>query len=250
MKKEKVVCIIPARYGSERLPGKVLYQLGGKSILERVYDRARKIKVFSGIYIATDSKNIIEAAEKFGAKTILTSSGCRSGSDRVAEAAKEIDASIIVNIQADEPYLPAEAVEKSLEILMNDKKLKITTAATKIKKKEELYDTNTVKIAMDKDSYALYFSRSIIPYPRTYFCPDNLARLKKIAFYKHIGVYLFRKQFLLEFSKMQNSFLESIEKLEQLRILEQGYRIKVAVISKDSPCVDTLEDIEKLKKRN
>ncbi|MCD6407891.1 3-deoxy-manno-octulosonate cytidylyltransferase [bacterium] len=244
--REKVVCIIPARYGSERLPGKVLYKIKGKTILQRVYERAKLIKEFSDIYIATDSEEIIEEAEKFKAKTILTSDKCRSGSDRVAEASRKIDASIIVNIQADEPFLPKSAVEKPLKMMFDDKKLLITTSATKIRKKEELYDPNIVKVVIDNDNFALYFSRSLIPFPRIYFSEDRLSYQKKVIFYKHIGVYLFRKKFLEKFAEMETSFLEKIEKLEQLRIIENGYKIKVAIIKEDSPCVDTLSDIHKL----
>ena len=246
--KEKVVCIIPARYGSERLPGKVLYKIKGKTILQRVYERAKLIKEFSDIYIATDSEEIIEEAEKFKAKTILTSKKCRSGSDRVAEASRKIDASIIVNIQADEPFLPKSAVEKPLKMMFDDKKLLITTSATKIRKKEELYDPNIVKVVIDNNNFALYFSRSLIPFPRIYFSEDKLPYQKKVIFYKHIGVYLFRKKFLEKFAEMETSFLEKIEKLEQLRIIENGYKIKVAIIKKDSVSVDTIEDIRKLER--
>lgn len=250
MKKETVICIIPARYGSERLQGKVLYQINGRSILERVYNRAKLVKSFSGIYIATDHEKIVAAAEKFGAATIMTSARCNSGSDRVAEAAKNLDADIIVNIQADEPYIPVDAVEKPLQLLLDDKSLYVTTAATKIRKKEELYDPNIAKIVLDKDNFTLYSSRSLIPYPTVYFSDNNPASLKKVRFYKHIGVYLFRKKFLEAFVKMPVSSLEKTESLEQLRIIENGYKLKVAVIRQDSPCVDTLDDIKRIEKQN
>lgn len=244
--KEKVICIIPARYGSERLPGKVLYKIKGKTILQRVYERAKLIKAFSEIYIATDSEKIVREAEKFNAKTILTSKKCKSGSDRVAEASEKIKTSIIVNIQADEPFLPKSAVEKPLKMMFEDKNLLITTSVTKIRKKEELYNPNIVKVVLDKDNFALYFSRALIPFPRIYFSEDKLVYQKKVIFYKHIGVYLFRKNFLKKFSEMKEGFLEKIEKLEQLRIIENGYRIKVAIIKEDSPSVDTLSDIQTL----
>ncbi len=246
---KRIVCIIPARYGSERLPGKVLYKIDGKTILQRVYERAKAIG-FEKIYIATDSEKIGKECYKFDWKVIFTSENCRTGSDRVAEAVKKIKdkIDIVVNIQADEPFIPSEAVRKPLEIMLKDSSVLISTSATKIRKKEELYDTNVVKVVIDKDGNALYFSRSLIPYPRVYFNEDRLSHLKKIVFYKHIGVYIFRKGFLEKFSKMETSFLESIEKLEQLRIIENGYKIKTVIVKKDSPCVDTIEDIERLKK--
>jgi len=248
MKNITVICIIPARYDSERLQGKVLYELNGMSILERVYNRARLVKSFSEIYIATDHKKIAAAAERFGAKTIMTSRRCNSGSDRVAEAAKKLDADIIVNIQADEPYIPTAAVEKPLKILIDDPSLCVTTAATKIRKKEEIYDPNIAKIVLDKDNFTLYSSRSLIPYPTLYFAKNRASSLRKVQFYKHIGVYLFRKKFLEAFAGMPVSNLEKIEKLEQLRIIENGYKLKVALIKQDSPCVDTLEDIKDIKR--
>ena len=247
MAREKVVCIIPARYGSERLEGKVLYKINGKTVLHRVYERAKKVKGLSAIYIATDDKRISQEAQRLGATVIMTPSDCKSGSDRVAEAAKEIKADIYVNIQADEPFLPSEAVEKPLEMMKKDRELYVITSATKIRKIEELYDPNIVKIVFDKDGYTLYSSRALIPYPSLYFSKNTPALLKKVEFYKHIGVYLFRKDFLEIFHSLPVSPLERIEKLEQLRIIEYGYKLKVAVIQKDSPSVDTLEDIKRLR---
>ncbi|HNS32025.1 MAG TPA: 3-deoxy-manno-octulosonate cytidylyltransferase [bacterium] len=246
MKKEKIICIIPARFDSERLPGKVLYPINGKSVLERVYNRAKAVKYFSGIYIATDSEKIYSEAQKLGAETIWTSKNCRSGSDRVAEAAEKLDASIIVNIQADEPFLPREAVDESLRILRENPKCGVTTSATRIRKTEELFDPNTVKIVLDSDNLTLYSSRSLIPYPTVYFAENEPAHLKRVIFYKHIGVYVFRKNFLRKFAQLPTGMLEKIEKLEHLRIIENGYKLRVAVIKKDSPCVDTFEDIKKL----
>lgn len=244
--KPQIICVIPARYASERFPGKVLYKIGNKTVLQRVYERAKPIKYFSDIFIATDNQEILKECEKFGAKGFLTSPDCRSGSDRVAEIIKKIDCDIVVNLQADEPYIPKSAIEKSIQEIINNEKLYVTTAATKIRKKEELYDPNVVKVVLDNENYALYFSRSLIPYPRIYFSDNNLLKNKKVFFYKHIGIYVFRKNFLLKFSKLQTSFLENIEKLEQLRIIENGYKIKVVIVKQDSPSVDTLEDIKRI----
>lgn len=246
MKREKIVGIIPARFNSKRFPGKVLYTIKGKTLLQHTYERSCLAKSLSEIYIATDSKKIANTAESFGAKVVMTSSNCRSGSDRAAEAAQQIDASIIVNVQADEPFLPTEAIEEPLKILLKNKDIYIATSVTRIKEKEELYDQNVVKTVLDRENFALYFSRSLIPFPRIYFDDDKLTYLKKVMFYKHIGAYIFRKSLLDKFAQWQTSFLENIESLEQLRILENGYKIKVSIIKKDSPCVDTLEDIKKL----
>ncbi len=247
MKKTEVICIIPARYGSERLAGKVLYKINGKTVLHRVYERALKVKGFGAIYIATDDRRVAEEGRRIGAEVIMTSSDCNSGSDRVAEAVKGMKADIVVNIQADEPFLPAEAVEKPLDMMKKDRTLYVTTSATKIRKMDELYDPNIVKIVFDKDGYTLYSSRSLIPYPSLYFSKNTPALLKKVQFYKHIGVYLFRYDFLQTFHRLPVSPLERIEKLEQLRIIENGFKLKVAVIQRDSPCVDTLEDIKRLR---
>lgn len=243
-----IVCVIPARYASERFHGKVLYKIREKTILQRVYERAKPIKYFSDIFIATDSKEILSQCEEIGAKGFLTSQNCRSGSDRVAEIIKKIKCDIVVNLQADEPYIPKEAIEKPIEQIIKNRKIYVTTAATKIRKKEELYDTNVVKVVLDNKNYALYFSRSLIPYPRIYFSEEKLLKNKEVYFYKHIGIYVFRKNFLLKFSKLPTSFLENIEKLEQLRIIENGYKIKVVIVKRDSPSVDTIEDIKKIQK--
>ncbi|HPP12595.1 MAG TPA: 3-deoxy-manno-octulosonate cytidylyltransferase, partial [bacterium] len=242
----RVIAVIPARLGSERMPGKVLYTLAGKTLLQHTYEHACRVKSLSAVYIATDSEKIAEIAAGFGAPTIMTSATCRCGSDRVAEAARKLPGEIIVNIQADEPFLPAEAVEKPLAVMMKDHRIGCATAATRIRKKEELYDTNVVKVVCSSSGEALYFSRSLIPFPRVYFNENNLTRTRQVIFYKHIGVYLFRRKMLLTFNRLDCSPLEKVEKLEQLRLLENGYPVKVVIIKKDSPCVDTLTDLQKL----
>ena len=249
MKREKVVGIIPARYGSERFPGKVLYEVRGRTILQHAFENARGIKALSAVYIATDSEKIRAVAAKFGAEILMTSDACRSGSDRIAEAARSLDASIIVNLQADEPFLPNEAVEKPLALMRKDPRIGVATAATRIRKKDELYDSNVTKVVMDNDGWALYFSGSLIPLPRVYFNDETVSTSRDVWFYKHLGVYLYRRKWLEIFTKLPVGFLERTEKLEQLRLLENGYRIKVGVIAKDSPCIDTLDDIRRLGNR-
>ncbi|MCM8770067.1 MAG: 3-deoxy-manno-octulosonate cytidylyltransferase [Candidatus Omnitrophica bacterium] len=240
--------IIPARLSSERMPGKVLYPLWGKTLLQHTYEHARRIKSLQAVYIATDSEKIAREAEKFGAQCLMTSANCRTGSDRVAEAAEKLSAEIIVNIQADEPFLPSEAVEKPLAVMLENDSIQCATAATRIRKKEELYDPNVVKVICRLSGEALYFSRSLIPFPRIYFNQDNLRQSKRVCFYKHIGVYLFRRALLRTFAHLASSPLEKVEKLEQLRLLENGYPIRVVFIKKDSFCVDTIKDLEKLER--
>lgn len=248
--KEKILCVIPARYSSERLPGKVLYKINGKTVLQRVYERAKLCrKYFMDIIVATDDERIEDECKRIGAKCVFTSPYCKSGSDRVAEVARNFDCDIVVNLQCDEPFIPKEGIEKPIIEILKNKNEYVVTSLTKIRKKEEIYDENVVKTVIDKNNYALYFSRSLIPYPRIYFSDENLGRNKKVIFYKHIGIYVFRKDFLLKFSSLPTSFLENIEKLEQLRIIENGYKIKVVIIKNDSPSVDTIEDIKKLLKK-
>jgi len=245
---EKVIGIIPARLGSERMPGKVLYAFRGKTLLQHTYEHACRIKSLSAVYIATDSERVASVASQFGAKTVMTSAECRTGSDRVAEAARNLPGEIIVNIQADEPFLPVEAVEKPLSVMRKDSSIQCATAATRIRKKEELYDANVVKVVCTVSGDALYFSRSLIPFPRIFFQAENLARTRRVAFYKHIGVYLFRRRMLYTFARLASTPLEKTEKLEQLRLLENNFRMRVVLIKKDSPCVDTISDLERLEK--
>ncbi len=241
----KIIGVIPARYGSERFPGKVLQKLGSKTVLEVCYDNVKKNKILDKIVIATDNEKIVEEAERIGAEVILTSSECRSGTDRVAEISGKIEADIFVNIQADEPFMPRAAIEKAVSLVISDKNILCATSVTKIKKIEEVYNPNITKVAFDKEGSALYFSASIIPYPRQYPSVEN-AFENHVPFYKHIGIYVFRKGFLDAFSKMPAGSLEKLEKLEQLRILENGYKIKVAIVEEDSISIDTLEDLQKV----
>ena len=246
--KERVICIIPARYDSSRFPGKALHRFNDKPLLQHAHDRAQETGQFDAVFVATDSEKIARATRDFGGRVIITSSSCRSGSDRVAEASAKLKADIIVNIQADEPFLPVSAVSAPLEMMKRNSRILSATTATRIRKKDELYDENVVKVVLDRRGNALYFSRSLIPFPRVYFADDDLAGTRDVYFYKHIGVYLFRKRFMARFLAMKTSYLEHTEKLEQLRILEAGYRMKVAVIAEDSPCVDTLSDIQRLQR--
>jgi 3-deoxy-manno-octulosonate cytidylyltransferase (CMP-KDO synthetase) len=241
-----IIGVIPARYHSERLPGKVLQKIGNITILESVYNHARNAKTLEKVLIATDSEIIATHAKSFGAEVVFTSSNCTCGTDRVAEVAEKIPGKIFVNIQADEPLVPDEAIDKPVEEMLNDKKIVCSTPVTRIKSEEDLYNPNITKVVMDRYGFALFFSASLIPCPRAYFLKKQ-PFFGKLEFFKHIGVYAFRKNFLLKFKTLPSGPLEKFEQLEQLRILENGYRIKVVIISRDSISVDTLEDIRKLK---
>jgi 3-deoxy-manno-octulosonate cytidylyltransferase (CMP-KDO synthetase) len=237
----KVVGIIPARFASSRLPGKVLIKIKGKAIIQYVYERAKKAQLLDEVWVATDDKRIEETVEGFGGKAISTSTACLSGTERVAEAAKKIKAEFVINIQGDEPLIPPRLIDEVVEILLEDPKVKMATLRTKILKEEEINNPNVVKVVVDKNDFALYFSRSPIPFFRD---PQN--KEEKI-FYKHLGIYGYRREFLLKIPFLKETFLEKAEKLEQLRILEGGFKIKVKETKFTSLGLDTREDLEKIK---
>ena len=243
---KNIIGIIPARFGSTRLPGKPLIKIKGKTMIQRVYEQAKKSKYISKVIVATDDKRIYNEIEKFGGISVLTSKKHKSGTDRIAEAAKNKRYSIVVNIQGDEPFIDPVNIDKAIKPLIKDKNLNVSTLAVRISAFDELYDPNNVKVVLDKYNNALYFSRSAIP-----FDDDDVKKnLNKIPnkknFYKHIGLYVYRKDFLLKLSKMKDSYLEQSEKLEQLRILENGEKIKVVLTKKDSFSIDSKEDLMKI----
>lgn len=241
-----IIGVIPARYDSERLPGKVLQKIGKITILESVYQHARKAKTLDRVIIATDSDIIERHAKSFGAEVFLTSSSCRCGSERVAEVAEKNPGNIFVNIQADEPFVPDEAIDMSVEAMKKNKSIVCATPATSIRTEEDLYNPNITKVVMDRNGFALFFSASLLPFPRVYFVRKQ-SFFGKVEFFKHIGVYVFRRNFILKFKSLPVGPLEQFEQLEQLRILENGYRIKVVIISRDSISIDTISDLRKLK---
>ena len=243
---KNIIGIIPARFDSTRLPGKPLIEIKGKTMIQRVYEQAMKSKYISKVIVATDDKRILNEVEKFGGVSVMTSKKHKSGTDRIAEVAKKERCSIVVNIQGDEPFIDPVNIDKAIEPLLKDKDLNVSTLAVRIPAFDELYDTNNVKIVLDKYNNALYFSRLTIP-----FDGEVNKNLKKIPnkknFYKHIGLYVYRKNFLLKLSKMKASYLEQSEKLEQLRILENDEKIKVVLTKKDSFSIDSKEDLMKIK---
>lgn len=232
---------IPARYGSTRLPAKPLQRIGEKTIIQMVYEQALKNRYTNNIFVLTDN-NIIEAEVKKFGKVLMTPETCKSGSDRIGWAVKNynLNYDIIVNLQGDEPLIREDMINAGIKLLIEESELNVGTLVTEFKDKNEIINPNFVKVVLDKNNYALYFSRSIIPYIR-----DKDIETK---YYKHIGLYIYRKKFLLHYISLEESQLEKCEKLEQLRILENGFKIKVAITDYDTIGIDTIEDIEKVRK--
>jgi 3-deoxy-manno-octulosonate cytidylyltransferase (CMP-KDO synthetase) len=242
-----VIGVIPARFASTRLIGKPLADIGGKPMIQHTYESASKSKLISKIVIAVDDKKVSKVAEGFGAEVIMTPKSMATGSDRIAFAAKYYkDAEIIVNIQGDEPFINGTMIDQAIEPLVFDLKVNVSTLAKKIEDLKELKSPSVTKVVFDYNNYALYFSRSPIPYVRD--AKTNTERITKGDIYKHIGLYVYRKEALQRFSKLEPTDLEKTEKLEQLRMLENGFKIKIVVTEFESIAVDTQEDLERARK--
>ncbi len=247
----RVVGIIPARYHSVRFPGKVLALLWGKPIVQHVYERATQAKTLAEVLVATDDERVKTVVEQFGGKCVLTSPEHPSGTDRIAEVARSLDADVVVNIQGDEPLIAPEAIDAAVQPFLSDPSLKMTTLATPIEDETEYRNPNVVKVVVDRDGFALYFSRSPLPFFRPkgamgeqpQFVVPAEAPLRPL---RHIGLYAYRREFLLQFAQWAPTSLEQAEGLEQLRALEHGVRIKVVVTPYRSVGVDTPEDLRRL----
>jgi 3-deoxy-manno-octulosonate cytidylyltransferase (CMP-KDO synthetase) len=245
MAQERVIGVIPSRYGSQRLPAKPLLDLGGKTMVERVYRRASQCRLFERVIVATDDERIVRAVEGFGGEVLMTPTDLASGTDRVAEVARFSQGEIFVNVQGDEPLMEPRMMEQAVRLVLEDQAVSVATLAKRINTGEELANPGTVKVVMNSNGFALYFSRSPIPHLRG---ESDVRRWPEShAYYKHIGIYVFRKEFLEVYSSLGESSLERAERLEQLRILEQGTPIKVGITEFDSIPVDTLEDAEKVR---
>jgi len=237
------VAVIPARYGSTRLPGKPLISIGGKTMIERVWERTRQAKLVSKVIVATDDERIASAVRSFGGEVALTRADHRSGTERVAEvAAAHAEAEILVNVQGDMPLIDPAAIDAAIEALREDESVNMATLAVPISNAAEIMDPNVVKTVVDFDGNALYFSRAPIPWVRDRGGPVHAKHLK------HLGLYVFRREALLEFATFPQGDLERIEQLEQLRWLENGNRIRVAEIEQESVEVDTPEDVKRVEK--
>lgn len=238
----KIIAVIPARYASTRFPAKLMQDLGGKTVILRTYEAAINTELFDDVFVVTDSDLIYDEIVSNGGRAIRSIKEHESGSDRIAEAIEHLDVSIVVNVQGDEPFIDAEPLAKLIEIFRHDATQQVDLASLmrEIKNEDEIQNPNNVKVVVDQNEFALYFSRSVIPYQRE----KNVG----VRYYQHIGIYAFRKQALLDFFHLPMKSLEASEKLEQLRYLEFGKRIKMVETTHVGIGIDTPEDLEKARK--
>ena len=234
----EIAVIIPARYASSRFPGKPLALICGKPMIEHVYQRIAGMEEIGQIIVATDDERIYRTVIDFGGRAVMTPSDINSGTDRIALVARDLSADIIVNVQGDEPLLKQEMVREALEPFFNDPGVFKSTLKKRIADEEELGNPNVVKVVTDKKGDALYFSRYPVPFPRN----------EGAVYYKHIGLYVYKREFLLEYSRWEQTPLEKSESLEQLRVLENGYKIRVVETEYNSVGVDTPEDLKEVEK--
>jgi len=232
-----IVAIIPVRYASTRLPGKPLALIGGKPMIQHVYENTCKTPGLSRVIVATDDARIVKTVGDFGGEVVLTSKKHASGTDRLAEVARRLKAEWVINVQGDLPFIRPQTILNSLRPLTRDRSIPMGTARTPIFHQEEWLNPNVVKVVTDARGFALYFSRAPIPHTRR--------AANGIWGYRHVGVYVYRREFLLKFSRMRPTALERTEGLEQLRALSNGYRIRVADVDEPSVEVDTPEDLER-----
>ncbi|MBI4355715.1 MAG: 3-deoxy-manno-octulosonate cytidylyltransferase [Candidatus Omnitrophica bacterium] len=236
-----VLGVIPARYGSTRLPAKPLAMIGGQSLIRRVYEQAKQAKRLTRLVVATDDQRIVEAVQQFGGTAVMTRQDHASGTDRVAEVARsQADAQLVINIQGDEPLMRPEMIDRLVDAMEKEATVPMGTLMTLVKDPAALNNPNVVKVIVDRQGFALYFSRSAIPYQRKVEGQP--------VYYKHLGIYAFRRDFLLKFTQLPPTKLEQAESLEQLRALEHGYRIKVVETSFDTVSVDTADDVKQVEK--
>lgn len=238
----KIIAVIPARYASTRFPAKLMQDLGGKTVILRTYEAAISTNLFDDVFVVTDSDLIFNEIISNGGKAIMSIKEHESGSDRIAEAVKNMDVDVVINVQGDEPFINKKPLEELIEVFKNDteKKVDLGSLMFQIADKEEINNPNNVKVITDQQGFALYFSRSVIPFPRD----ENAG----VRYMKHIGIYAFRKEALMDFYSLPMLSLEASEKLEQLRYLEYGKRIKMVETAHGSIGIDTLEDLEKARK--
>ncbi len=240
----RIVAVIPARYAATRFPGKVLAPILGKPMLQWVFEQTKKSAYLDDVWIATDHPKVQAVAESFGARVILTSPAARSGTDRIAEAVKTEPVDIVVNVQGDEPMIDPGAIDAAIEPLFTDEGLQVSTLARPAQSLKEMQDVNTARVIFDQNHFAIYFTRGIVPYNRDE--TDWSLWLNQFKYFQHVGLYVYRKEFLLKFAGWEESELEKIEKLEQLRILEHGYKIRVVETNYVPICVDVPEDISRV----
>ena len=236
----KIIAVIPARFASTRFPGKMMEKLGDKTIILTTYQNVLQTQLFDEVFVATDSEIIFEEISKNGGNALMTGEH-ETGSDRIAEAVQNIDCDIVINVQGDEPFLKLEPLQQLIDVFRNDEKNEISLASLKmkLKNKEDIENPNNVKVITDNQGFALYFSRSVIPFHRETSYDVN--------YFKHIGVYAFRKEALLKFAQLEMQPLEISEKIECIRYLEYGMKIKLIETEFVGVGIDTPEDLEKAK---
>ena len=235
----KIIAMIPARYSASRFPGKLMKDLGGKPVILRTYQAALHTNLFDDVYIVTDSDIIFKTIDDVGGKAIMSKTAHECGSDRIAEAVGNIEADIVINVQGDEPFIDAVSLSKLIDVFKKDDKKEIDLASLKVQitNKEDIENPNNVKVITDVDNLAIYFSRSVIPFHRD--------KDEQVKYYKHKGVYAFRKQALLDFYKTPMTPLEAAEKIEAIRYQEIGKKIKMVETDVEAVGIDTPEDLEK-----
>lgn len=236
-----VIGVIPARYSSSRFEGKVLQDILGKPMIQHVWEKAKQAKVLDEVIIACDDQRIADACAGFGAKVVLTAKAHTCGTDRIIEVINPLEVKIVVNIQADEPLVQPIMIDSLARTLIDNEKISMASLIKKIENPEEINDPGVVKVVADKNNFALYFSRAAIPY-----YPLN-SEISQPVYYKHIGLYSYTKDFLFIYKNLPVSRLEKTEKLEQLRVLDEGYKIKLIETKYETIGVDTPQDLEKLK---
>jgi 3-deoxy-manno-octulosonate cytidylyltransferase (CMP-KDO synthetase) len=238
----KVIAVIPARYASTRFPAKLMQDLGGKTVITRTYEAAINTNLFDDVFVVTDSDLIFNEIISNGGKAIRSSKEHESGSDRIAEAVSNLDVDIVVNVQGDEPFIDKDSLEKLVQVYKNDcnYEVDLVSMMREITDVQDIQNPNNVKVVVDQSGFALYFSRSVIPYPREI----NVG----VRYFQHVGIYAFRKQALIDFYHLSMKSLEASEKLEQLRYLEYGKRIKMVETNHAGIGIDTPEDLEKARR--
>ena len=249
---QRAVAIIPARYNSTRFPGKPLALLQNKPVIQHVFEKVKDARLVDAVLVATDDERIYNIVADFGGKAVMTSEGHRTGTDRVAEAAKGIECDIVINIQGDEPFIKTEMVDDLVNMLACDERALMGTLAKRITDSKEIFSPDVVKVVIDNEGFAMYFSRAPIPWHREEFSKFQDSGFKAgnrylatggMEVYKHIGIYGYRKDTLLSLSSMEENALEKLEKLEQLRALASGIKIKVKETDYDTFGIDTVEDL-------
>jgi 3-deoxy-manno-octulosonate cytidylyltransferase (CMP-KDO synthetase) len=244
----RITALIPARFASTRFEGKALADIQGKPMVQHVYERAARAGLVSEVIVATDDERIAAAVRAFGGRVEMTAQTHETGTDRLAEVAARIDSDIIVNVQGDEPLIEPAMIDEAIRPLTLDSSIKMGTLKTRIKTLHDFLSPNVVKVITDKEGFALYFSRSPLPNFRDKWndLKDEAFESGRLICYKHVGIYVYRRDFLLQYAKMSPTYLEMAEKLEQLRALENGFRIKVEETKYESIGVDTPADLEKV----